>query len=201
MADPANELQNRFFASLHEAQQLLRLFDFLPNVFLYVKDIEGRFTAMNEQLVRLRGATNAEELLGKTDVELHPTYWGRLYQEEDRRVIESGAGDSRSGLAGSGGGWQIGHVRLKQKFHYAGKNGKVIGIAGVMYQLEGRHQDQAESDPIAEACAVIHAGVLKQPRNQPDRREGRTIGQPIEPTVSRGLPNVTIWLFAAGASA
>ncbi len=87
---PPAELRNRFFASLADATQLLRLFDFLPNVFLYVKDTQGRFTAMNEQLVRLRGAKHEAELLGKTDVEIHPTYWGRLYQEEDRRVIDSG---------------------------------------------------------------------------------------------------------------
>jgi hypothetical protein len=83
-------LQQHFFSSLGAAEQILRLFDFLPDVYLYLKDTQRRFTAMNHQLVRLRGAASEQELLGKTDIEIHPVFWGRKYQQEDRKVIESG---------------------------------------------------------------------------------------------------------------
>ena len=43
MADSLSPLRQRFFQSLHEASELLRLFEFLPRVYLYVKDADGRF--------------------------------------------------------------------------------------------------------------------------------------------------------------
>jgi AraC-like DNA-binding protein len=154
MKSPSQSLRSQFFASLEDATQLLRLFDFLPNVYLYVKDTTGRFTAMNDQLVRLRGAAREEDLLGKTDLELHPSYWGRLYQEEDRRVIESGheipgqvwlvpAVDGKLGTF------------LSSKIPLRGRLGKVIGIAGVMYQLDRQRDSQSRPDPVTAASDWI----------------------------------------------
>jgi AraC-like DNA-binding protein len=151
------DLHRHFFSSLADAAQLLRLFDFLPNVFLYVKDTEGRFTAMNQQLVRLRGARSVDELIGKTDVEIHPAYWGRLYQEEDRRVIESGRElPDQVWLVPVAGG-RLGTF-LSSKIPLRNADGKVIGIAGVMYQLEGQLPSDSRGDPVAQATEIITRG-------------------------------------------
>ena len=170
MKPSSSVLSKRFFASLADATQLLRLFDFLPNVFLYVKDTAGRFTAMNEQLVRLRGAKSEAELIGKTDVEIHPSYWGRLYQEEDRRVIESGREiPDQVWLVPIGGG-KLGTFR-SSKIPLRDAAGQVIGIAGVMYQLEGQQPSDSRYDPIAQASEIITKGFersleIKQVANQ-----------------------------------
>jgi AraC-like DNA-binding protein len=63
---------------------------FLPDTYLYVKDIDGRFVAMNETQVRMKEVKDQSELWGKTDLDLHSLHWGRLYQQEDRKVMESG---------------------------------------------------------------------------------------------------------------
>ena len=76
MRNLTQTLRTQFLSSIGDASQVVRLFDFLPNVFLYLKDTQGRFTAMNASLVRLRGAKNEGELLGKTDLEIHPAFWG-----------------------------------------------------------------------------------------------------------------------------
>lgn len=150
----SDELRNRFFTSLEDATQLLRLFDFLPNVFLYVKDREGRFTAMNRQLVRLRGARNEGELIGKTDVEIHPAYWGRLYQEEDRRVIESGREIPDQVWLVPVDGARLGTF-LSSKIPLRDPQGNVIGIAGVMYQVEPQTPSSSRFDPVAQASEII----------------------------------------------
>ena len=90
MTNLKQTLQAQFFSSIGDANQFLRLFDFLPHVFLYLKDTQGRFTALNSPLVHLRGASHEHELLGKTDLEIHPAFWGRKYQQEDRKFIKSG---------------------------------------------------------------------------------------------------------------
>lgn len=171
------ELRDRFFASLSDAAQLLRLFDFLPNVFLYVKDREGRFTAMNQQLVRLRGAKNAEDLIGKTDVEIHPVYWGRLYQEEDRRVIESGRElPDQVWLVPVAGG-RLGTF-LSSKIPLRDAEGTVIGIAGVMYQLERQPPEDSRGEPIAQATEIISRGFeTPMEINQVARQVGLSVSQ------------------------
>jgi AraC-like DNA-binding protein len=157
MKPPGQALRERFFASLEDVAQLLRLFDFLPNVFLYVKDTQGRFVAMNEQLVRLRGAQTQDELIGKTDLELHPVYWGRRYQEEDRKVMESGSEipdqvwlvPSETGKLGT---------FLSSKIPIRGSDGAIIGIAGVMYGLESGRESMTRLDPVQQATRLINEG-------------------------------------------
>jgi AraC-like DNA-binding protein len=154
MADHGSAIRNNLFSTLDDAAQLLRLFDFLPNVYLYVKDTQGRFVAMNQHLVRLRGAANQEELLGKTDLELHPVYWGRLYQEEDRRVMESGREiPDQVWLVPMEGG-KLGTF-ISSKIPIRGAGGQIIGIAGVMYRLENQSESASRSDPIGRATAMI----------------------------------------------
>ena len=151
-----SDLRRRLFASLEDAAELLRLFDFLPNVFLYVKDTQGRFVAMNAELVRLRGGKSEQQLLGKTDLQLHPVYWGRLYQEEDRRVMESGREiPNQVWLVPSEDGELASFNSSKIPLH--GKNGSIIGIAGVMFRLDHLESEHA-TDPIGKATELINAG-------------------------------------------
>lgn len=154
MAEHGSTIRDQLFSNLGDAVQLLRLFDFLPNVFLYVKDTRGRFVAMNQNLVRLRGAECQQELLGKTDLELHPVYWGRLYQEEDRRVMESGREipdqvwlvPTESGKLGT---------FISSKIPIRGSAGQIIGIAGVMYRLENPTDSAFRRNPVAQATKII----------------------------------------------
>lgn len=143
----------RTFSSLSDAKQLLRLFDFLPNVFLYIKDTEGRFVAMNEHLVRLRGEQSEQALLGKTDLELHPVYWGRRYQEEDRKVMDSGREiPNQVWLVPVSGGKLATFV--SSKIPLRSQDGSIIGIAGVMYQID-RPAAAHNNDPIQRAAMMI----------------------------------------------
>lgn len=155
MVDDISQLRRVFFRSIEDAGCLLRLFDFLPGVYLYVKDTEGRFVAMNEALFRMRGASQEHELLGKTDVELHPTYWGRRYQEEDRRVMASGKEiPHQVWLVPDADGNLASFVSSKVPLHDA--RGQCIGVAGVMYRLEA-HAASAQRHGRLEAATRLIA--------------------------------------------
>lgn len=155
MVNRGIEFRNQLFSSLEDAAQLLRLFDFLPNVFLYVKDSQGRFVAMNQQLVRLRGAETEQALLGKTDLELHPVHWGRLYQEEDRKVMESGREIPDQVWLVPDEGGDLGTF-VSSKIPIRGAGGQIIGIAGVMYCLENQSESSSRRDPISAATEIIN---------------------------------------------
>ncbi|GAB4546054.1 MAG: hypothetical protein Kow0063_40310 [Anaerolineae bacterium] len=76
-------------AALHRSERLFHtLINSLPqNVFS--KDLEGRFTFANQSYCATEGR-RLEDILGKTDFDLHPPELARKYREDDRRVIETG---------------------------------------------------------------------------------------------------------------
>lgn len=154
MSDQNHLLRDAFFDSLDDAAQLLRLFDFVPNVYLYVKDLRGRFVGMNRQWVAMRGASAAEELIGKTDLELHPAFWARQYQEEDRRVIESGRELPEQVWLVPAGNGKLGSF-VSTKIPLRDSVGEVIGIAGVMYRNDIDSAARPPSDPVKRATEMI----------------------------------------------
>jgi PAS domain S-box-containing protein len=82
------------FIERKQAEEALRdsaalyhsLVETLPlNVFR--KDLEGRFTLVNQLFCRTVGRSS-EQLLGKTDYDLFPAHLAEKYREDDRRVCE-----------------------------------------------------------------------------------------------------------------
>ncbi len=75
--------------ALRESRNLLQsLIQSLPqNVFS--KDLEGRFTYANQHYCALQ-SKSLEEILGKTDFDLHPPDLAEKYRQDDQQVIKSG---------------------------------------------------------------------------------------------------------------
>ncbi len=144
-----------FFAGLQDSGAVLQLFDFLPDVFLYVKDADGRFMKVNQTLVRARGLDSESELLGKTDLDIHPRYWGLRYREEDRAVM-------RSGKQLVDQVWLVPDVQgrlesfLSSKIPLFNREGLCTGIAGVRRPLHvARSGEYTESLGIDAAVRMI----------------------------------------------
>lgn len=155
MTAETKAFQRRFFSSLDDASRLLRLFEFVPNVYLYVKDADGRFVAMNQLLVEIRGGTDQSDFLGKTDVEIHPVYWGRRYREEDRRVIESGREVCQQVWLVPVEKGKLGTF-VSSKIPLRDRTGTVIGIAGVMHRLDRDDLSSRARDPLQLATELIN---------------------------------------------
>ena len=155
MTNISQTFKAQFFSSIGDASQIVRLFDFLPNVFLYLKDSHGRFAAMNDSLVQMRGAKHERQLLGKTDLEIHPVFWGRKYQLEDRKVMESGHEiQNQVWLVPDGNGKLASFVSSKVPLR--SHEGGIIGIAGVMYPLVHLATESVNPDPIQIATEFIN---------------------------------------------
>lgn len=77
-------------AALSAAGFALDLFDALPDVVFFAKDVEGRYRAVNETLVRRLGKRTKEDVLGRTARDLFPEPLGRRYLEQDLAVCRSG---------------------------------------------------------------------------------------------------------------
>ena len=154
MSTEIGALQRTFFSSLDDASRLLRLFDLVPNVYLYVKDKQGRFVAMNQALVEIRGGTSQREFLGKTDVEIHPVYWGRRYREEDRRVMESGQDICHQVWLVPVQSGKLGTF-VSSKIPLRRRDGEVIGIAGVMHRIDRDDVSDRPRDRLQSATELV----------------------------------------------
>ncbi len=163
MDNDFSDVVKQFFADLDQPATLLALFDYLPDVFLYVKDTQGRFIKVNRTLLRTRGLESEREILGKTDIDIHPPHWGARYLAEDQRVMRD-----RVPLVDQV--WLVPNAQgrlesfISTKIPLFDPAGRCLGIAGVRRPL-------APSEPEARPLSGIAAAV---------REMAERYGEPLE---------------------
>lgn len=111
------------------------LFDRLPDVVYFSKDLEGRYTHANQTLLQRLGLSHLRELQGRTAAEVFPAQLGVHYWQQDLQVIRSGAsmGDllERHLFPNGESGWCL---SIK---HPVTDAGRVCGIVGISRDLKG----------------------------------------------------------------
>ena len=81
--------RSRVFDTIENPLDCLDLFDFLPQVYMYVKAVDGRYLRANRVVCRVVGVDRESAIVGKTDFDFFPPAIATQYVEEDRRVIAS----------------------------------------------------------------------------------------------------------------
>ncbi|MEO2019571.1 MAG: AraC family transcriptional regulator [Fuerstiella sp.] len=141
--------QKKFFKSLGEPPALLELFEFLPQIYMYVKDCDGRYLRANRVVCRVVGVESDAEMIGRTDFDFFPPAIAAQYVDEDRRVIDSAAPlTDQIWLVPDNNG--IPQIYSCSKIPLFDRKQTVIGIAGVK-----RPYDQTAT------AAGAHARLLK----------------------------------------
>lgn len=127
------------------------LFDRLPDVVFFAKDTAGRYTAVNQTLVRRLGRRGKGELVGRTTVELFPPPLGERYLAQDLAVCRSGraiAGLLELHLYPDGTeGWCI-----TDKMPLVHSSGTVTGLVGISRDL---HAPAAGKASLAGVVAAV----------------------------------------------
>ncbi len=127
---------NAWWDSVAEPNQWLDVFDNLPNVYFYAKDLEHRFVRVNQATCELHGCRLAHEMVGRTDFDFHPPVLAAQYVEEDQTVFDSGqAVQNRIWLVQDAAG--LPRWFLSSKFPLRTREGTLAGLAGVMRAHEG----------------------------------------------------------------
>jgi AraC-like DNA-binding protein len=127
----AAQISAHFLASVAQPEAFLRLFDYLPRTYLFIKDARGRFIRANTGELQLHGLDHESEIVGLTDFDFHPPALAAQYVEEDQRVMKSG-----EPLVDQA--WLVlGHDRMPRwylctKMPLFDHRGRAIGICGVM---------------------------------------------------------------------
>jgi PAS domain S-box-containing protein len=83
-------LRRRFLSRLAAPSGFDRLFDFLPDVYYFVKDTHHRFVIVNRGLAELMGARRVEDVVGHTDKDFFPAELADSYVRDDDLVMSTG---------------------------------------------------------------------------------------------------------------
>lgn len=121
------------------ADELEPLFDALPDVVFFVKDIEGRYTHANLTLVRRLGLKRRSDVIGKDVTELFPTMMGGSYAAQDRRVLAGELIENQLEVHifnNRTPGWCL---TCKRPLISRGEVRGVIGISRDLGQPDGKH--------------------------------------------------------------
>jgi AraC-like DNA-binding protein len=128
------DFQAAYFARHPGVKTLMDLFDCLPGVFFYAKDVASRFVRVNRANQAIYGVDSEEPLLGKTDRDFHPPVLAEAYIAEDQRVLTSCQPNPNQT-------WLVPYLHgplqwfVSSKTPLLDEHGKVIGLAGVMYPI------------------------------------------------------------------
>ena len=139
----ANAKLRRVMKSLAEERNLLRtVIDNVPDQ-IYVKDTESRFTMGNLALMRLVGATEPEELIGKTDFDFFSPEVSAQYRNYEKEIMRSGQpviNKEECDIDRSGNrGWV-----LTTKVPLRDSEGEIIGLVGINRDITERRRMEKE---------------------------------------------------------
>lgn len=127
------------------------LFDHLPDIVYFVKDVSGCYVVVNQTLVDRVGVGSKSELIGKTSDEVFSGDLGSRFLEQDLAVIESAspllAQLEQHAYPSGQTGWC-----LTTKLPIVGHDGSIIGLVGMSRDLQTPGQDHRDLNPLA--CVV-----------------------------------------------
>lgn len=121
-------IKEKFIDQVGDWNIVTALFDAVHDVAFFMLDKSGRIVMFNRKSCQLFNFRNEGEALGKTNHDLFPKHLADHYVESDQEIIRTGKavldGLETSPVVSS-------RLTIHSKFPVYGKNGEVIGVAGV----------------------------------------------------------------------
>ena len=121
--------RRELFESLDPLGHFNRLFDHLPGVHFFAKDLDGHILFANVGLARLYGFESEDDFVGRTDFEVLPIRLAEKFRRDDVTVMTSGRpmlGIVELFLNPQGiPGWF-----LTNKLPLRSRDGRVVGLMG-----------------------------------------------------------------------
>lgn len=133
-----------------DPQDFWRVFDFLPGVFYFVKDTEGRYVAASSASLSRLGVKTEAELIGRTSDDFYPPDVAQAYRRDDQQVIRTGRPvANRLELSYD----EQHHLEwfLTTKVPVRGQSGQVVGIMGVMR----RYDHETANDTVSGVTTIV----------------------------------------------
>jgi AraC-like DNA-binding protein len=129
------------------------LFDAIPSVLFFAKDADGRYTHVNQTMLRRLGLRSRAEVIGKRADEVYPAGLSAAYVDQDARVLAGEVIENVMELhlfANQQPGWCLSCKRPIVV------DGKVVGLIGISRDLGQRGGLEAEYEPLRLALEYLN---------------------------------------------
>ncbi|MBK1835510.1 AraC family transcriptional regulator [Roseibacillus ishigakijimensis] len=116
------------------------LFEHLPHVMYFAKDVDLRLMAGNRSLVLRCGFEKEDDLIGHTDLDFHPIELAEKYAQDDQSILNSG--QPMTGIVELFPN-DLGELDwyVTDKYPLFSREGKVAGICGLIRSVRGTHKE------------------------------------------------------------
>lgn len=172
------EAKAAFFRSLAPDDQLLALFDLIPEVSFFVKDRAGRFMSLSLHKHEHCGVKTEADAIGKTDHDFFSKPRADAYRADDLAVMESGT-PLINRVEASPEVFDSPRLVATSKIPLRDRKGKVVGIAGFSRPLDEISGDTDLSHRFAKVIEHIH----------------RNYGESIDSTELAGIAGLSVSQF------
>ncbi len=139
--------------------RMAAILDNIPDL-AWVKDADGRYVAVNRALAASKGFSEPGQMIGKTDLEVHPPELARTYLRDDAEVMATN-GSKRIEEHHVNADGSISLVEtIKTALH--GGDGRVAGTVGIARDITVRRQAESDRDArqVAEAANQAKSDFL-----------------------------------------
>ncbi|NRF71152.1 response regulator [Aquincola sp. S2] len=154
LVDALNAMRERLARQALELRnadaRMAAILDNLPDL-AWMKDTEGRFTAVNRAFAAAKGFADPAEMFGKTDLDVHPPGLARSYRNDDAEVMAA-RGTRRIEEQHARADGSVGFIETL-KTALIDADGRVAGTVGIARDITERRQ--AEADREARRAAEI----------------------------------------------
>ncbi|MEX2578899.1 MAG: AraC family transcriptional regulator [Verrucomicrobiales bacterium] len=153
--------QDRFFARCPGLREPIELMAAMPNIGLFVKNLESRYV-YNNDFHRIRyDRIKAEDLVGKRARDFFPALLGDAYEANDRVVFDSGK-TIRNQI------WLVPTIRgtpgwfLSSKSPLRDPAGEIVGLLGLMYPIETPEDQRVYFGDLQRAIEYIDSNFVDE---------------------------------------
>ena len=162
-----SELKPAFLSALREHEIVDNVLDYVPDIYFFVKDVQGRFIMSNRNFWEKMGVASENQLIGLTDYDFFWRSQAESYRGDDTAVIKSGQPQvNKRELIPTADGLVDWYQTTKVPVH--GKDGEVIGVAGISRDLRSANsalQPYRAMEPVIQHILrnysnPIHTGSL-----------------------------------------
>jgi len=134
--------------------RMAAILDNMPDL-AWVKDAQGHYVAVNRALAASKGFSEPSQMIGKTDLEVHPPELARTYRLDDMEVMASNGSKRIEEHHVNADGTSALVETIKTALHDA--DGRVAGTVGIARDITARRQAEADRDARQTAEAANQA--------------------------------------------
>jgi AraC-like DNA-binding protein len=84
------QLKTDFVGRMHSPQQMQQLFNYLPDIYFFAKNLDCKFVMGNDHFVHQCGALSEVDIIGKSDFDFFPVERAETYVKDDLHVMQTG---------------------------------------------------------------------------------------------------------------